>query len=142
MKFTFEGVEFRINFAHFTEEKWVSRKIGYVERPTTTVQIVVGSQDSERVVCAGKASQDVSDKPSREEGRKHALANALTGEPEAFRTALWEAYHSRQGGLFYKLAKAAFEEAQYAEYLKNKADFQAWQKSTQHQIAVANQANG
>jgi hypothetical protein len=123
MRFEFEGVSYLIEFERSTRERpshAQPKKLGEVAKKTqvlTTARIlkVVGPKKEDvEVVRRYTVGHHYKDRLNYEAGRKYALALALydaptkgggeplvgTRLPKAFKTAVWNAYHGRVGGLF------------------------------------------
>ena len=108
MKFTFEGVEYRIEFQYFTK-KTGRKKV----RNTTVCRIVTGNTEDQQVITVGQVARYHYDRFNKEEARKYALDAALasalaSGTPGRFSTtfsrAARTAYHRRPGGIDYARA--------------------------------------
>ena len=78
MKFTFRGVEYRIEFQYDTKQK------GRKARNYTTARIVTGERENQTTVAEGKVARYVYDPFDKEEARKWALDTALVSISEAF----------------------------------------------------------
>jgi hypothetical protein len=116
MKFTYQGVEYRIEFQYDTKQK------GRKARNYTTARIVTGERENQTTVAEGKVARYVYDPFDKEEARKWALDTALVSISEAFVCSLAGveispaevlrafaraahiAYYRRPGGLDYQRA--------------------------------------
>ena len=99
MKFTFEGVEYRIEFQYFTK-KTGRKKV----RNTTVCRIVTGSTEDQKVVTVGQVARYHYDRFNKEEARKYALDTALEPASREFGRLARTAYHRRPGGVDYARA--------------------------------------
>ena len=109
MKFTYQGVEYRIEFQYDTK-KTGKRKV----RNYTFARIKTGTQDTERIVAEGRVARYEYDKFDKEQARKYALEAAIQtsvigsiDDLRSFRSAARTAYHRRIGGLGYKSLQTA-----------------------------------
>jgi hypothetical protein len=115
MRFTHEGSEYLIEFERSTKARPRHTGDGKTAIQTTArILKVTGPKDRE-VVRTYTVGHYHKDKLNYEAGRKYALLAAMYdaptkggGEPlmgkrltKAFRTAVWLAYHKREGGLLY-----------------------------------------
>ena len=101
MKFTFLGVEYRIEFQYKTKKK------GKRVRNYTFARIKTGDRDNEEIITEGRVVRYQYDECNKEHARKYALEAALSVSPLAgpeFRRAVHIAYHRRPGGLDYERA--------------------------------------
>ena len=99
MKFTYEGVEYRIEFQYDT------KRTGEKVRNYTTARITTGTQDTAKVIAEGRVVRYEYDKFDKEYARQAALEAALNGDfQQIFRRAATTAYHRRPGGLDYERA--------------------------------------
>jgi hypothetical protein len=88
MRFTFEGLDYRIGFRHEIDRK----------SETAITYCWVDNVDRsvlKQVVGKGSAKCSKGDIFNKETGRKLALERALVGKVRAFRTAAWKAYFNR-----------------------------------------------
>jgi hypothetical protein len=103
MKFTYQGVEYRIGF-QYTNKKTGKKKI----RNYCTARIETGDERNNtfQVVAEGTVVRYHYDKFVKETARQYALDAALDASTfnanAEFRTAARTAYHTRPGGLDYK----------------------------------------
>ena len=106
MKFTYEGVEYRIEFQYDT------KRTGKKVRNYTTARIKTGTQDTEKVIAEGRVVRYEYDRFDKEYARQAALEAAIANnlffqDIDALRDfgrAANTAYHRRPGGLDYERA--------------------------------------
>jgi hypothetical protein len=99
MKFTFEGVEYRIEFQYDTKKTGKKKVRNY-----TTCRIVTGNTENQQIVASGTVARYHYDTFNKEEARKYALDAALELTSRDFRRAARTAYHRRPGGIDYNRA--------------------------------------
>jgi hypothetical protein len=104
MLFTFDNGTYRIYFRYDSRIIKPYPHDPEEHRQDITMAIIkVPGQDGE-VITSGQVAKYFRDKPDRDLARKLALRKALRtmNATEAFRTAAWQAYHTRPGGLLHK----------------------------------------
>lgn len=96
MKFIVDNTQYRISFGY--ETVGINEK----QRRTTIARIKMGERDSptDLLVSEGRATLNPTDTFRYETGRKMALRHALVMQSDEFRLAVWNAYHSREGGIW------------------------------------------
>ena len=99
MEFTFEGERWRIVFRYSDQIMPESEDLTEVRRVTTECWISRWRPTQHLWVedAVGHAVKHPGDRPSKETGRKLALARALYSYRRAFRTVAWSTYHARKG---------------------------------------------
>jgi hypothetical protein len=119
MKFTYQGVEYRIEFQYDTKKTGKTKVRNY-----TFARLKTGTQDTERIVAEGRVARYQYDKFDKETARKYALAAALKDsvigplfvdekgffkmdDLRGFRCAARTAYHRRPGGLGFRVPQTA-----------------------------------
>jgi len=105
MRLTYNNTVYRIGFQHGNE---INSIPGY--GPTMqdyTIAIMREGEgrdvDNTNIVASAKVHRFYRDQPSNEAARKAALKAALQSmnATTEFRTAVWQAYHTRPGGIAY-----------------------------------------
>jgi hypothetical protein len=62
-----------------------------------TKLVITPLMTGDEIIVDAYCALNPEDRFNKETGRKLALTRALTGQPKAFRTAAWKAYHGRKG---------------------------------------------
>jgi hypothetical protein len=114
MKFTFKGVEYRVEFQYFNTPK--GRKV----RNSTVCRIVTGGKDDIKLITEAKVARYVTDKFVKEVARQYALKAALhvfeeissysVDETREFTRSANIAYYRRPGGLDQRVSDVSDDE--------------------------------
>lgn len=102
MRFTFENRMYQFSF-RYGQRALAARHLVGKHQDTTTV-LIKGPADT--IIGTETVARHHNDPPNRNAARKAALVKTLQGMKASreFRTALWESYHARPGGI--KAAKS------------------------------------
>lgn len=105
MRLTFDNTTYRIGFQHGQETNTIPGH-GPTIQDYTIATLRSGEErdtDNANIVASAKVHRFHRDQPSAEAARKAALKAALQSmnATTSFRTAVWQAYHSRPGGIAY-----------------------------------------
>jgi hypothetical protein len=97
MEFTFEGERWRIVFRYSDQIMPESEDLTEVRRVTECWIMQWQPNGGWFEDAYGRTVKHPADRPSKETGRKLALARALYSYRRAFRTVAWSTYHARKG---------------------------------------------